>query len=407
VPYGPAFEGERIRKEEMYLEAGGQRTPSFELCMMKPMDQVEDGKIEVIGGEIDDFPPGSQIPLGIIVEVAGREMQPDFEPILERQIHSMINGASGIFHMGQRDINWLRISKEAKEKGFKLSHLGTILHAKLHEEYGKILDKIQVKIYIEEEKVVALREKARQIFRQRDERLGSLTDEKVDVFYTCTLCQSFAPTHCCIIMPERSGLCGAYNWLDGKAAYQINPSGCNQPVEKGEVIDPVKGQWKGVNEAIFKASRKNLEIFNNYSIMEYPPTSCGCFECISVVLPLANGVMTVNREFSGMTPCGMKFSTLAGSVGGGQQTPGFVGHSKLYLGSRKFILAEGGIKRLVWMPKILKQELKDLLTKRGKEEGIENLLELIADETIAETEEQVMEHLQKVNHPALTLPPLM
>ena len=73
-------------------------------------------------------------------------------------------------------------------------------------------------------------------------------------------------------------------------------------------------------------------------------TSCGCFECISCVLPLTNGIMIVYRDFPGMTPSGMKFSTLAGTVGGGVQTPGFIGHSKLYIGSPKFISAEGGLR---------------------------------------------------------------
>lgn len=407
VPYGPAFEGERIRKEDMYVEMGGQRTPAFEVAYARPMDKVEDGRIEVVGPEIDEVEPGSKLPLGIVVEVAGREMQEDFEPILERWIHTFINEAHGVFHMGQRDINWIRISKEAKEKGFKIKDLGVIIHAKFHSDFGKIVDKVQVTLYTKEDDVVKHREDARKTYHYRDERIGALTDEGVDIFYSCTLCQSFAPNHVCIITPERTGLCGAYNWLDGKAAYQIDPSGPNQPVEKGECIDPVKGQWKNVNEFIYQASRKTLERFNAYSIMEDPMTSCGCFECIAVVLPLANGIMTVNREFSGMTPCGMKFSTLAGSVGGGQQTPGFVGHSKQYIGSKKFIQAEGGIKRLVWMPKMLKEELRPLLEKRGKEIGVENLIDLIADEEIATTEEEVMEFMQKVKHPALELPPLM
>ena len=135
-------------------------------------------------------------------------------------------------------------------------------------------------------------------------------------------------------------------------------------------------------------------------------TSCGCFECISGVLPMSNAIMTVNREYAGMTPVGMKFSTLAGSVGGGLQTPGFVGHSKHYIGSKKFISAEGGLLRLAWMPKVLKEEIRPILEKKSKELGVD-LFKLIADEDVATTEEEVMEYMQKVNHPALNLPPLM
>ena len=406
VPFGPAFQGERVRKADMHVELGGQTKPGFEFVTTKELDEVEDGKIELIGPEIDDIEEGSQLPIGIWVEVAGREMQEDFEPILERQIHDFINCAHSVFHMGQRDINWIRISKEGYKKGFKFKHFGDILHAKFHGDYGKIFDKIQIKIYTLEEEVNKFIKVARKVYEQRDARLADMTDESVDTFYSCTLCQSFAPNHVCIITPERSGLCGAYNWLDGKAAYQINPTGPNQPVTRGKVIDPIKGQWQNINQFVYNNSHRTLEIFNAYSIIEFPMTSCGCFECISCILPSTNGIMTVYRDFTDMTPCGMKFSTLAGTVGGGVQTPGFIGHSKHYIGSQKFISAEGGAKRIVWMNKTLKEEMAEILRKIGQAEGIENFCDMIADETVAVTEEEVLEYISRVNHPALSMPPM-
>lgn len=406
LPFGPAFQGERVRKADMHVELAGQTQPGFEFLTTKKLEAIEDGKIEVIGPEIDEIEEGSKIPLSIWVEVAGREMQPDFEPILERQIHEFINCANGIFHMGQRDINWARISKEARQKGFRFKHFGSILHAKLHADFGKILDKVQIRIYTREKEVLELIEHAREVFRQRDARLADMVDESVETFYSCTLCQSFAPNHVCIITPERSGLCGAYNWLDGKAAHKINPTGPNQPVKKGKVIDESKGQWQDINEFVFNNSHKTLERFNAYSIIEHPMTSCGCFECISCVLPSANGIMIVYRDFMGMTPSGMKFSTLAGAVGGGVQTPGFVGHSKLYISSDKFIKAEGGAKRIVWMNKDLKQELEPILKKIGQSEGIDDFFKMIADETTAETEEEVLEYISQKKHPAPSMPPL-
>jgi acetyl-CoA synthase len=407
VSYGAAFEGERIRGEDTYVEMGGNKTTAFEYVEMKDPKEVTDNKIEVIGPEITDIPEGSQLPVGIVAEVAGRDMQADFEPVLERRLHNFINEAQGVFHMGQRDINWIRISKEAKAKGFKFSHIGTIIHAQFHKEFGSIVDKVQVKIYTKEADVLKMREVAKAAYRKRDERIGSMTDESTDTFYSCTLCQSFAPTHVCVISPERTGLCGSYNWFTCKASFQINPRGPNQPVPKGDVLDPVRGQWKGVNDFVYETSRKVLSGFSAYSIISEPMTSCGCFEAIASVLPLANGIMTVNREFAGMTPSGMKFSTLAGTVGGGQQIPGFVGHSKRYVLSKKFMLAEGGLKRLVWMPKILKDDLRDLFNKRAAEEGVPDLLDKIADETVATTEEEVIAYLQKTNHSAISMPPIM
>jgi len=403
VAYGPAFEGERIRKDDLYLECGGGRTLGVELLISKEMDEVQDGLVIVEGPEMTDVKEGDKLPLGILVEVAGRQMQSDFEPILERQFHHLINYAQGIMHIGQRDIMWLRVGKAAIEKGFKFEHIGKILHGKLHQDFSAIVDKIQVRIFTKEEDVKRLLELARKVYRARDERLGQMTDESEEIFYSCTLCQSFAPSHVCIITPERVGMCGAYNWLDGKASYEINPTGPNQPIKKGKCIDERLGQWEGINEFVKKASRGKVERVSAYSIMIDPMTACGCFECIAAMLPMCNGIMIVNRDYLGMTPSGMKFTTMAGMVGGGQVTPGFLGVSKHYICSRKFMRAEGGLKRVVWMPKMLKEELRDRLEERAKEEGVPNLLELIADEEVGVTEDEVLKYIQEKNHPVLKM----
>ncbi len=407
VSFGSAFEGERIRKEAMFVEFGGQKSPAFEYLRMRDMDDIDNGKIEVIGPEIDQMEEGKAYPLGILIEVAGRKMQSDFEPVLERQLHHLVNGAEGIWHMGQRDMNWMRISKSAHDKGFKIEHFGEILKAKLMDDFPAIVDKIQIKLYTDADKMKDVLEEARAAFIARDERVAGLIDESVDTFYSCTLCQSFAPNHVCVISPERLGLCGAYNWLDAKAAHEINPTGANQPIIKGETIDERRGQWSGVNELVRAKSNNSVQKVNAYSIMEDPETSCGCFECVVAILPIANGVMVVNREHTGETPVGMKFSSLAGSVGGGAQTPGFLGVGRQYITSGKFIAAEGGFKRIVWMPKELKEALAGQLKKRSEALGLPDFVDMIADETIGTTEEEVMEYMAKVGHPALEMDSLL
>jgi acetyl-CoA synthase len=405
VSVSPAFEGERIRKEDMHVEFGGQRTPAFEWLRMLYISEVEDGKIEVKGPDADSVQQAGRLPLAIVVEAAGRKMQTDFEPVLERQIHTFMNEAQGLWHMGQRDISWVRISKDAFKAGFRLQHIGKLLHALYHERYSSIMDKVQVKIFTEEKQVLELQEMARKVYSQRDERIAGMVDEDIDTFYSCTLCQSFAPNHVCVISPERPGLCGAYSWLDCRAAYEISPAGANQPITKGKCIEPTIGQWDKVNEFVLKTSHGNVPRMSQYSMITDPMTSCGCFECIAAVLPSTGGIMIVNREFAEMTPCGMKFSTLAGTVGGGNQTPGFIGHSKHYISSKKFIAAEDGIKRIVWMPTMLKNEIKDNLLKRADELGLggQDFLNKIADETSASTEEEVLAFITKNNHPVTTL----
>jgi acetyl-CoA synthase len=406
VAYGAAFEGERIRKDDLYLEAGGTKTNAVELVLMREMDQIENGKVTVVGPEIDEFGEGATVDIAMIVEVAGKKMQLDFEPILERQLHHLLNGAEGVMHIGQRDNTWLRFGKRAIAAGFKFADIGRIFHAKLLSEYPSIVDKVQVTIYTEPAKVAEWLETARAAYKLRDERVAGMTDEDVDIFYSCTLCQSFAPNHVCIISPERLGLCGAYNWLDGKAAHEINPTGHNQPVPKGDTLDAVKGEWKDVNAYVMSKSNQQVSRMTVYSLMDAPMTACGCFECIVALLPMCNGVMVVNREHPGMTPSGMKFSTLAGTVGGGGQMPGFIGVGRQYISSKKFISADGGFRRIVWMPKELKEIVGPALAELAEAEGEPGFLDKIADESVGETEEEVMAFLAQCGHPALTMDPI-
>lgn len=409
IPMGcsPAFEGKSIRKEEMYVEFGGGRTPAFELLRVRPAADVTDGRITVIGPDIEDITEGSGVPLGIIVEVAGRAMKKEYEPVLERRIHNFVNYGEGSWHVAQRDLVWVRLSKEAVSKGVHISHLGTLIAAKFRIDFPTLLDAVQVTLITDEQKVKSALLEAKKIYRERDQRIKDLRDTDVDLFYSCTLCQTFAPNHVCIITPERPALCGAITWLDGKTAYEISPSGANQPVPKGEVVDATTGEFEGVNRFVKKASHGEVERCCLYSIMENPMTACGCFECIAVMLPETNGFMVVSREYKGITPSGMTFSTLAGTIGGGAQTPGFAGVSKNFILSDRFLQAEGGIKRLVWIPALLKEELRERLLKKLSGSGQQEFFDLIADETLATTIEDLMDFLLKVNHPALNMPSLI
>ena len=407
MAFGPAFEGERVRGADLYCQAGGGKSQCTELVKMAEMNEIEDGKVTIVGPDVNEIKEGSNFPLGIFVQIAGREFQPDFEPIIERQIHHLTNYIQSIMHIGQRDIAWVRISKAAIEKGFSLKHIGVVLHAKFHQDFSNILDKVQITLYTKKEDVDKLTERARGEYAGRDNRVEKMKDEDVETYYSCTLCQSFAPNHVCSVSPERTGLCGAYNWMDCKAAFEINPTGPNQPITKGECIDPKLGQWKGVNDFVFKASRGNVTHYNFYSMVHDPMTTCGCCECIAALLPGCNGVMTVGRDYSGETPCGMKFTTLAGVMGGGASSPGFVGHSKYNIAQGKFIVGDGGLLRMVWMPKMLKEELKDRIVKRGEEMGVPGLYDMIADETVGTTEEEIMPFLEKVGHPALKMDPIV
>jgi acetyl-CoA synthase len=406
VPYGSAFEGEVVRKNDMRVEFGGKHSRCFEYLHSAALNEVVDGKVEVVGPTFENVPPQGSMDMGIVVAVAGRQMQEDFEPVLERQIHYFINGASGIQHIGQRDIAWIRISNADAEKGFNLEHFGKILHARFHADFGAIVDKVQVTIYTAPELHKEWLAKARQAYDRRNKRLADLTDDKVEEFYSCTLCQSFAPNHVCVVSPERLGLCGAYNWLDCKASFSINPTGPNQPIKLGKQVDLKKGYWTGTNEYANAGSHGVVEQVALYSIMENPMTACGCFECIVMLIPEANGVMVVSREDTSMTPAGMTFSTLAGVAGGGLQTPGVMGVGKFYLISPKFIFADGGFKRVVWMSGTLKESMADELKAVAEREGDPDLISRIADASVATTVDELLAYLEEHNHPALVMDPI-
>ena len=409
VAFASAFEGEIIRRKDMQVEFDGSRVDCAELVQTRSMDEVEDHKITVVGPDVDEMELGSKNPIAYVVEVAGKRMQPDFEPVIERKFHNYINCIEGVYHTGQRDMQRIRIGKEAYNAGFRIRHIGEVLYTQVKNEFDAVVDKCEVTIYTDPAECTRIRhEVAIPIFEKRDDRLNTLTDESVDVYYSCILCQAFSPSHVCVVTPERLGLCGAVSWLDAKATNELDPNGPCQVITKERPIDENLGSYEDVDEAVKKLSQGALEHVTLYSIMQDPMTSCGCFECICGIEPFSNGVVIANREYAGMTPLGMTFSEMASMTGGGVQTPGFMGHGKHFISSKKFMKAEGGIERIVWMPKELKEFVAERLNKTANElYGIENFTDMIGDETIATDPETLVGFLTEKGHPALALDPMM
>ena len=409
VAFASAFEGEIIRRGDMQVEFDGSRVDCCELVQTKEMAEVEDHKIEVIGPDLDEFEVGTKHSIAYVVEVAGKSMQSDFEPVFERKFHSYLNCIEGIMHTGQRDMIRIRISKDAFNAGFRAKHIGEVLYAQVKNEFEAVVDKCQVKIYTNPEDCTKIRhEVAMPAFDKRDERLSTMTDESVPVYYSCIMCQAFSPSHVCVVTPERLGLCGAVSWLDAKATNELDPNGPCQVITKERIIDERIGEYEDVNEAVRKFSQGALDDVSLYSIMEKPMTSCGCFECICGIEPFSNGVCIANREYAGMTPLGMTVPELASMTGGGVQTPGFMGHGKHFIASKKFMKAEGGIERIVWMPKDLKDQVSERVNETAKElYGIDNFCDMIADETITTDPEELVAWLTEKNHPALAMDPMM
>lgn len=407
VAFAAAFEGEIIRKGDVKCELWSGNNPTAELVIMRELDQIEDHKLTVIG---PDFDAGERdLALATYVEVAGRKMQVDFESVIERKFHTWLNYMEGVMHTGQRNQIRIRVSNAAFEAGLRLKDFAEVIYTMIMDEFDAVVDKCQVTLVTDKAKVEdILKNEAMPRYNQRDDRLASMTDEAVDRYYTCIMCQSFAPAHCCVVTPERLGLCGAVSWLDAKATNELNPNGPCQPIEKTGCLDERTGRYETVNAIVKDATHGAIEEVTLYSILEDPMTSCGCFECICGIEPASNGVIVVNREYKGMTPSGMTFGELASCTGGGVQTPGYMGHGRHFIASKKFIAAEGGVKRIVWMPKELKDDVAERLNKTAKElYGIDNFTDMIADETICTECDDLMNFLTEKGHPVLEMDPLM
>ena len=406
VAFAAAFEGEIIRKADMHNECFSGKNPTAELVVMKELNEVEDHKITIVGPDLDE---AKDLALVSYVEVAGKKMQVDFESVIERKFHAWFNYMEGVMHTGQRNQVRVRVSNAAFEAGLRLKDFAEVLYVMIMNEFDAVVDKCQITLITDAAEAEKFRDEvAMPRYTQRDDRLASMTDESVDRYYTCILCQSFAPAHCCVVTPERLGLCGAVSWLDAKATNELDPNGPCQPIFKEGCTDERTGRFASVDKAIFESTHGAVETVTLYSILEDPMTSCGCFECICGIEPMSNGVIVVNREYKGMTPAGMTFGELASCTGGGVQTPGYMGHGRHFISSKKFVSAEGGIERIVWMPKELKDDVGERLNKTALElYGIENFTDMVADETVTTDCEELLNWLTEKGHPVLGLEPLM
>ncbi len=396
VDVGLVYEGERIRGKQMQVELGGPKVgDKFELVQARKMNEVQDGKITIIGPDLKDMEEGKSYPVGIIVEVAGKQVERDLESVFERRIHEFSNFIEGMMHLNQRYDIWMRLSKASYKKGFNtLKWWGEGLIHLYKSEFEKVIEKIQVTIITDPSKIKPEFDKAMKVYKTRDERARSITDDDVNEFYGCVLCSSFAPSHVCTITPGRIALCGSISWFDARAAAKVDPKGPNFLIEKGECLDDIKGEWSGINEAAKKKSLGEVERVHLHTILSpYNHTSCGCFEAIAFYIPEVDGVGIVDRNFKGAAVNGLPFSTMANSTGGGKQIEGFVGIGVEYMRSPKFFQADGGWNRVVWMPSHIKDRVKDDIPA--------DVVDKIATEADTTDLDSLKDFLKSKNHPVV------
>jgi acetyl-CoA decarbonylase/synthase complex subunit beta len=382
VDVGVVYEGERIRWPDTYIELGGPRIDQkFELVRCRNLDEIEDGKIAIIGVDIKDVEPGTSLPFGLYIEVAGKEVEEDLEGVIERRLHDYCNFIQGFMHINQRYDIHMRLSKASVKKGMNSFELIGKVIQRLYKTDMPLIEKIQITFITDPERIKEMYAEARKVYDARDARARGMKDEEADVFYGCALCQSFAPSHVCTITPQRYANCGAISWFDGRAAARIDPKGPIFAVEKGECLDDWKGEYIGVNEMSNEKTLGVVKRVQLYTAFGYPHTSCGCFEAIAFYIPEVDGLGVVDRDFRGKTVNGLPFSTMADTTAGGTQVDGFHGLSIEYMRSPKFLQVDGGWNRIVWAPKKVKGRLEgfipeEVVDKIPTEEDVTNVNEL-------------------------------
>ena len=394
VDVGVIYEGERIRRNDMQVEFGGPAVKEkFELAKVKPMNEVDDGKITIIGPDIKDMKEGGAFPLGILVEAAGATLDAGLEGVIERRIHGYMNYIEGFMHLNQRYDIWIRLGKKSFQKGLNsFEYIGKVLY-RLFKSELPIIEKVQITFITDPAKIQEMYTTAVADYEARDAKARGLKDDEVDKFYGCALCQSFAPSHVCVITPQRYSNCGAISWFDGKASANIDPKGPVFAIERGEIINAEKGEFSGVNEAVKKRTMGEVNQVWLYTAFDHPHTSCGCFEAVTFYIPEVDGLGVVHRSFKGATVNGLPFSTIADSAAGGRQIDGFHGMSIEYMRSAKFFAADGGWNRVVWVPKEVKERVKDFIPK--------DIVDKVATEENAQSIEALTAFLKEKNHPVV------
>lgn len=216
-----------------------------------------------------------------------------------------------------------------------------------------------------------------------------MQEEEVRIFFSHTQCQRFAPNHVCIITPEKPGCCGClYDTYQQKMKEGKDPN--LSQFDKGQCLDAVKGEYSGVNEEIKAKSNGKHSRYFLHSMFGFPHASCGCFSIVAFYLKTVDGIAIVDRKFEGRV-FGRTVTALRRRAGGGEQKEGYLGTCVDYLKSPKFLKADGGWKRVVWLSSALKEQVSDSIPAEVKDK--------IATESQGTTVPKLKEYLRRAGHP--------
>ncbi|MCL2863614.1 MAG: acetyl-CoA decarbonylase/synthase complex subunit beta [Methanimicrococcus sp.] len=365
IEYSPAFVGEHIKDAALYSVLGGDEL-GFQLVeIIGPETNLSLSglkNIEVTGPPLSEI--RSKSPFGLILKIKVNEASVDtskipvrdLEAVIEKKLGDFINQIEGVSHQFVRDEIEIRISHKAVENGLTFDDLAAILNELITEEFPFVAG-VFFRVVTDEKTGSEESEKARGIYKKRDERALSLHDEDVKTFYGCKICQISSPAHVCVITPDRPSVCGTINWFEARAACLSNPDGPVFEIEKGELIDAKSGEYSGVSAAVAAGSGGENSRVLLYSLTENPHTTGSVFDVIAFIIPEVGGIGLIDRTSKSPAVNCLTFDEMMMFTGYGQQISGFSGVGETYMMSEKFLQKEGGWDNIVWMTQSLKDRM--------------------------------------------------
>lgn len=376
IPVHWSYAAEKLQEEDIYIRL----EDPLSFLLIKPGKGIKKDCVEAVG-KLSLSEKGSY-PFSVLIELGNKKIDKAMTQYLESLVPSAINEAEGLkSRIDSQSVFSIHIAKKAIDNGFKIEHLGKLVLAGLRHQ-APAIGPMKVTLILKRKIIERLHSEVEEYRLERKEEIMKATEENVPVFYSCIRCRASSLAHACIITPERPAICGWGGWLRAKTRAIVEPNSRYRIIEKGECLDPMRGEYSGVNKSVAELTEGRVNRIFLHSIFDYPHTCCSCFLSLAFYIPEVDGIGIMSRGFKGTAPNGMTWTKLA-NMAAGRQTPGIAGFSPDYLRSSKFLQADGCFKRVVWMNSILKKKVEDILPMS------------LRDRIATEKDVQTMEELKK------------
>ncbi|NLF29852.1 MAG: hypothetical protein GX591_03060 [Planctomycetes bacterium] len=316
---------------------------------------VRKGRVDTPGAAVVGEPEG---PMGVVVTIDGEPLDALDLQHIEGTIAGRLATMKGVGV--RRSGSDLRIDL-AEGVDLDPARIGEVLVAAVRQEFPR-LQAVRAEVIFDVARLRAEAPAAAQAKRQRDEAVRLATEESATAFSACVGCSPFAPDHVCVLTPQRPPQCGRplgmiqtgarYGYDDmtnihhSRLHREVNSF---QMIDKGRCLDPVRGEWSGVNQAVARLSRGRTTRVQLHCLDEVPHTGCGCFRLILFLTDTPRrGVGIMDAGYAGAAPDGRRWADLHYALAG-KQTPGVAGAAPNYLRSGKFLQGHGGWSAVVWV----------------------------------------------------------